>query len=215
MNKLIIFICIFFIGCQTQNILLKCEVENVRMAPGFKGYGLQKIICYNYTYKGLKYRNCSKIDHILVDVGDTVKISFNSKNPQKAKIISVIRNQSEHESKAISRNYSERIYSYQRVEEKPLFYKAKVFTENDSLVNKFIVDEIIKTDNEVEGRIGIYITIKADGNVFIRKITSDNLKLEILVSEIIKKMPKWKPGKNRGSFVNVSFLVDLELKNKE
>lgn len=212
MHRFIILILVLFIGCQTNTVYLKSEVTKVKMAPGFKGIGLQKVVCYNYTFKGKTYKQCSKVDHILVDVGDTVRISFNSKKPEKAKVLSVIRTVSKYENKVIHIDASDRIYSYHRVDEKPLFYMAKSFVENDSLVDQFINEEVKKAGIKTDGNVSIHLTIKSDGKVVIRKISSDNLDLEIFISESIKKMPKWRPGKNKEKFVNVSFLVDLNFK---
>ncbi len=207
MGRFIILILVLFIGCQTNTIYLKSEVKEVRMTPGFKGFGLKKVVCYNYTFNGKTYKQCSKVDHILVDVGDTVKISFDSNKPEKAKVVSVIRNVSKYKDKVVYINPSDLIYSYEHVDRKPLFYMAKSSIENDSLVNQFIKEKLKKVNIKRDERVIIDLTITTDGKAIINNISSNNLNLEILISEIIKKMPKWQPAQKNGKFVKVSFLV--------
>ena len=69
----------------------------------------------------------------------------------------------------------------------------------------------------IEGRVICQFTVKKDGsieNIIIMRGVHKSLDKEAV--RIIKKMPKWKPGKSKGENVDYKYTIPVEFKlNKE
>ena len=82
---------------------------------------------------------------------------------------------------------------------------------------KWIANELkypaIAQENGVQGRVTVRFTINADGSVVdpaILRGVDPHLDKEAL--RVIGKMPKWKPGKQRGKAVRVSYNLPVRFK---
>ena len=82
---------------------------------------------------------------------------------------------------------------------------------------KWVANEIkypaISQENGVQGRVTVRFTINADGSVVdpvVLKGVDPHLDKEAL--RVISKMPKWKPGKQRGKAVRVSYNLPVRFK---
>ena len=82
---------------------------------------------------------------------------------------------------------------------------------------KWISDETkypaIALENGIQGRVTVRFTINKDGSVsdaIVVKGVDPHLDKEAL--RVISKMPKWKPGKQRGQAVRVSYNLPVRFK---
>ncbi len=68
---------------------------------------------------------------------------------------------------------------------------------------------------KTEGKVVVSFIIEKDGSVSEAKITkSVSPELDKEALRLINSMPKWKPGKQRGQFVRVSYTLPIEFKLK-
>ena len=93
------------------------------------------------------------------------------------------------------------------------------FPGGPKAMNAFIAKNIkyppIARDAGIEGTVYIRFVVSKEGNVQKAKIVRDiggNCGKEAL--RVIRKMPKWKPGMQRGKPVNVSFNIPVRFKLK-
>lgn len=87
-------------------------------------------------------------------------------------------------------------------------------------LQKFIESKINYPDkaqlNGIEGRVFVSFVVGKEGNVKnVNVIRSEHPSLNAEAKRVISELTNWKPGKNKGSFVNVaySFPVNFELNN--
>jgi TonB family protein len=64
----------------------------------------------------------------------------------------------------------------------------------------------------IEGRVSVMFTIDTEGNITNVKMRGPHKILESEVARIISKLPKMKPGKQRGRTVNVPFSIPVNFK---
>ena len=100
---------------------------------------------------------------------------------------------------------------YEIVEEMPEFSggSAKM---NEYLGNNIIYPEYA-VDNNIEGRVIVEFIVNTDGtlsNVQIRRGVHETLDNEAI--RVVKSMPKWKPGKQRGKPVRVKYTVPVNFR---
>jgi len=70
--------------------------------------------------------------------------------------------------------------------------------------------------NGIEGKVFVSFVVGKEGNVKnVNVIRSEHPSLNAEAKRVISELPDWKPGKNKGNFVNVaySFPVNFELNN--
>lgn len=68
-------------------------------------------------------------------------------------------------------------------------------------------------ENGIQGRVIVRFTVKADGNVANPVIVRGvDPALDKEAIRLVKKMPKWKPGKNNGIAVNSLFTLPVNFK---
>ena len=89
-----------------------------------------------------------------------------------------------------------------------------VFPGGEAALRKFLATEVkypvIAQENGTQGRVYVKFVIAADGsvtNVEVARPFDPNLDQEAV--RVVKSMPKWTPGKQRGKAVKVSYTVPI------
>lgn len=97
---------------------------------------------------------------------------------------------------------------FQVVEENPVFpggEKALI-----SWITKNINYPVIAAENGIQGKVYVNFVVNKDGgisNATIARGVDSSIDKEAL--RVVNKLPKWKPGKQRGKAVRVSFTVPI------
>lgn len=77
-------------------------------------------------------------------------------------------------------------------------------------LSKNIKYPIVAEENGIQGRVLVKIVVKKDGTIDSPKvIKSVDPSLDKEAIRVVKTMPKWIPGKQKGEPVNVSFTVPV------
>ena len=77
-------------------------------------------------------------------------------------------------------------------------------------LSKNIKYPVVAEENGIQGRVLVKIVVKKDGTIdspTVVKSVDPSLDKEAI--RVVKTMPKWIPGKQKGEPVNVSFIVPL------
>ena len=89
-----------------------------------------------------------------------------------------------------------------------------VFPGGEAALRKFLATEVkypvIAQENGIQGRVDVKFVIAADGsvtNVEVARPFDPYLDKEAV--RVVKSMPKWTPGKQRGKAVKVSYTVPI------
>ena len=89
-----------------------------------------------------------------------------------------------------------------------------VFPGGDAELRKYLAQSVkypvIALENGIQGRVFVKFVIAADGsvtNVEVARPFDPNLDKEAV--RVVKSMPKWTPGKQRGKAVRVSYTVPI------
>lgn len=68
----------------------------------------------------------------------------------------------------------------------------------------------IALDNGIEGRVYVQFVVERDGSISnVKVVRSVDASLDKEAIRVISSMPKWKPGKQRGKAVRVSFTLPI------
>ncbi len=102
-------------------------------------------------------------------------------------------------------------------EESPIFYVVEEMPEfpgGEMALRKFIANAIkypvIAQENGIQGKVYVSFVVGKDGNVSDAKVIrgiDPSLDKEAL--RVVNSLPRWKPGKQRGEPVRVSFSVPI------
>ncbi|GET32511.1 protein TonB [Prolixibacter bellariivorans] len=105
----------------------------------------------------------------------------------------------------------------EQTEEQPVFFIVEDMPEfpgGDLALRKYIANSIkypvIAQENGIQGKVYVNFVVNTDGSVTNAKIArgvDPSLDKEAL--RVINSLPKWKPGKQRGKPVRVSFTVPI------
>ena len=105
----------------------------------------------------------------------------------------------------------------EQTEEQPVFFIVEDMPEfpgGDIALRKYIAQAIkypvIAQENGIQGKVYVNFVVNTDGSVTDAKIArgvDPSLDKEAL--RVINSLPKWKPGKQRGKPVRVSFTVPI------
>ena len=81
-------------------------------------------------------------------------------------------------------------------------------------VQKWIRENIhyplLAIENGIEGRVFVQFVVERDGSIAnIKVVRSVDASLDKEAVRVISKMPKWKPGKQRGKAVRVSYTLPI------
>jgi len=109
-------------------------------------------------------------------------------------------------------NWANEIYEMTKVEVLPSF------PGGDSELIKFLNDNLIypRSQADFEAVVLVHFIIEEDGTingVFVQKSPNKILSREAI--SVVKKMPKWIPGKQDGKPVKVRFILPIEFKLKD
>ena len=95
------------------------------------------------------------------------------------------------------------------VEEKPSFNGGDA-NQFSTWVNKRLVYPEIAKENGVQGRVTLQFTIEKDGSLTkIKVLRGVDPSLDKEAVRVVSSSPKWKPGKQRGKPVRVSYTVPI------
>lgn len=98
---------------------------------------------------------------------------------------------------------------YEIVEQKPLFRGGDANAFSKWVGTKLVYPEIAK-ENGVQGRVLVSFTIKADGSVANVKVSRRvDPALDKEAVRVVSSSPKWKPGKQKGQPVNVTYFIPV------
>ena len=127
---------------------------------------------------------------------------------------------SDETNKAVEVKYVEVEVEEEEVDEQEIFTIVEEMPEYPggiAAAMKWIANELkypaIAQENGVQGRVTVRFTINADGSVVdpvVVRGVDPHLDKEAL--RVIGKMPKWKPGKQRGKAVRVSYNLPVRFK---
>jgi len=128
-------------------------------------------------------------------------------NPPKEGKIS---KKKEKELKKQKRIYPDTVFS-----DKPIFIiveEMPEYTGGQEALTEFINNNVKYPENAqkkgIQGKVFVQFVIEIDGSVSNVKVAKGvNPELDKEAIRVVESMPKWKPGKQRGELVRVSYLV--------
>lgn len=72
---------------------------------------------------------------------------------------------------------------------------------------------VIAQENNIQGRVTVQFVIEKDGSITdVKVLRSVDPSLDKEAVRVVKAMPKWKPGKQRGKPVRVSYTVPINFR---
>ncbi len=72
---------------------------------------------------------------------------------------------------------------------------------------------VIAQENNIQGRVTVQFVIEKDGSITdVKVLRSVDPSLDKEAVRVVKSMPKWKPGKQRGKPVRVSYTVPINFR---
>jgi TonB family protein len=117
----------------------------------------------------------------------------------------------QHQASTQDRQGNENNHVYQRVEKEP------EYPGGTEALFKFLGENLKYPDlaklTKTQGRVFVYFVVKSDGtvdNISLIKGIGNGCDEEAL--RVIKLMPKWIPGENKGKKVNVAFYLPIKFK---
>ena len=103
------------------------------------------------------------------------------------------------------------IFIAQTLEEKPIFGDASFFEEGEKLLKEYLSNEINKQDKLKSGTCYISIVINKEGKIEdVKLLFGKDDEFNKVALEIVKKMPDWKPGKQKDKPVNASYNLEVK-----
>ncbi|MGL5682615.1 MAG: energy transducer TonB [Marinifilaceae bacterium] len=95
---------------------------------------------------------------------------------------------------------------FQVVEDMPQFPHGNV----QAWIAKNVKYPVIARENGIQGKIFIQFVIEKDGSITdVKVVRGVDPSLDKEASRVISSMPKWKPGKQRGKAVRVSYTLPI------
>ena len=106
---------------------------------------------------------------------------------------------------------AEKVYNIAMVEQKPEFPGGK------AAMYKWIADNIkypaSAVEKSLQGRVVVEFQITADGDIEnVRVLRGLDPALDQEAVRLVKSMPRWRPGRNNGQPVRVSYLLPVTFK---
>lgn len=90
-----------------------------------------------------------------------------------------------------------------------------IFPGGDEALRNFIANNIRYSENDKSGRVFVYFVVEKDGRIERASIArSVDPVLDAEALRVVKLMPKWKPGKNKGKPVRVSYTIPINFSKK-
>ncbi|HIZ85476.1 MAG TPA: energy transducer TonB [Candidatus Coprenecus stercoravium] len=95
---------------------------------------------------------------------------------------------------------------YQVVEERPTFNGGDPNVEFQKWIYQHITYPEVARENGISGRVFLQFTIEADGSITnVRVLRGVDPSLDQAAIDVVKKSPKWTPGRQRDKAVRVTF----------
>jgi len=108
-------------------------------------------------------------------------------------------------------NKSDSVINYYVIEDKPEFPGGQD-KMMEFISNNIKYPEKAKIDS-ITGKVFLSFVVKKDGSIGdVQVIRGVHPLLDAEAARVIKMMPNWKPGKQRGKNVNVKFLIPINFK---
>lgn len=206
----IIIVCVLMLSCSDEYLDRKGEVIESHVVPGARGYGFRDVAKIKFEREG-------KIDTVTIrhtgtrlDTGDSVLFSLNLKTPRNSKLIRVIYRYDESEAYIPIDAPREKLSQYHSIDKQPLFEGVTDYTDNDSVVQVFLKQGLLRVQQTIPNRIGLYLIIDKNGKASLGKVYDSDVITENNLRNIVDRMPLFEPGEHKGEKVKVSYLVEIK-----
>jgi hypothetical protein len=128
------------------------------------------------------------------------ELKTNNKQNEQVEIITINNNSS-----------SKEIFIAQSLAVQPIFGDAKTFEEGERLLKEYLSTEIEKYDKLNSGTSYISIVISKEGKVEdVKLLFGKDEEFNTVALEIVKGLPDWKPGKQKGAPINASYNLEVK-----
>ncbi len=108
-------------------------------------------------------------------------------------------------------------YEEEETDDEPVFFiveEQPQYPGGEEALKKFIVDNIqypvTAAENGIQGRVYVSFTINIDGSITdVKVVRSISPELDAEAIRIVKALPKWKPAKQRGKTVKITYTIPI------
>ena len=77
-------------------------------------------------------------------------------------------------------------------------------------ISKHVKYPVLAMENGIQGKVYVQFVIEKDGSITdVKVVRGGDSSLDKEAVRVVKSMPKWKPGKQRGKPVRVSFTLPI------
>ncbi|QYH39511.1 hypothetical protein GYM62_12210 [Algoriphagus sp. NBT04N3] len=197
-------------SCSGEYLDKKGEVIESHVVPGARGFGFRDVAKIRFEREGKGDTITIKHTGTRLASGDSVLFRLDLKNPRNSKLIQVIYRYDESEAYIPIDMPREKITQYHAIDKKPLFKGVMNYVDNDSVVQVFLKQELLKTQRTIPDRIGLYLIIDQEGKASLGKVYDSDVDTEKNLRKVIERMPLFEPGEHRGKKVKVSYLVEIK-----
>lgn len=173
----------------------------------------QKVTIRTYTKRGIvtaveSYLMTSKIDEItainLLDTSQLIKDGYSRNYNEEGKMI----NEAFYNNGSLNPVPKDESTVFVLVEEMPEFPGSKNALRN--FIGQNVIYPIIAAENGIQGKVFVTFVVDKDGSVSNTKITRGvDPSLDQEAMRVVNYLPKWKPGKQKGKPVRVSYTVPI------
>jgi hypothetical protein len=198
-----IFVLIIATYCTNNHVIETVGIERIDTSG----------IYFSYEYLGKKHKGAFPLDLIKENFysTDSLKIKIDKNNTDEFEFVSVVRRKWPKEESYIPIDTSkEKLSQYHGIDKKPLFKGVSDYEKNDSVVQEFLKKELIRVQQKIPGRIGLYLIIGKDGKASLGKVFGSDKTTENYLREIVDNMPLFESGEHKGEKVKVSYLVEIK-----
>lgn len=186
------------------------EIIESYVIPGIRGIGFRDMAKIRFENGGGPDTVTVKHTGLRLNKGDSVLFSLNVRKPGKSIVRRVIYRYDGSESYIPIDTPREKLSQYHGIDRKPLFEGVTDYAKNDSVVEQFLKKELLKVQQGVSGRIGLYLIIDKEGKASLGKVFDSDRATESNLRQIVANMPLFEPGEHKGEKVNVSYLVEIK-----
>jgi len=208
MRKTKIFMVAIFGLIIATNCTSNYEIETV---------GIQRIdttgIHFSYEYLGEKHTATFPLDLINENFHstDSLKIKIDKNNPVEFEFVSLVRRKwPKQESYIPIDTLREKLSQYHAIDKKPLFEGVTNYVNNDSVVQGFLKKELLRIQQTMPNRIGLYLIIDHGGKASLGEVYDSDAATKDNLRNIVDDMPLFEPGEHREKKVKVSYLVEIK-----
>ncbi|MGB3780685.1 MAG: hypothetical protein WA960_20130 [Tunicatimonas sp.] len=196
---------LILIGCDKEYLLTKVQVEKAYLVPGPKGIGFRKLIEVVVMNDTIIVNS----EPIMLEQGDSIMLAVNKKDYSDAQLKKVIYRKNS-EVYINLNDVGDKKFSYNTVENKPLFLGAKNYAENDSLLIHHFERALGRSFKDA-GRVGIYFIIDERGDSKLIEVIGSTKDLELGVQTVVENLPTFNPALHKGRKVKVVYLLEINL----